>query len=386
MKKTTAALLAVFCALLSGCSLSGSGDKKPISVPYEEMIKPKTASAKTETVTGQANGAAPSEEAPSEEAPSEGAPAASVNSTSPASPTNSANSARLPSAEKSEIKSKTAEAQSPTQSASSVQGSSQTAAESKPAAAQKAARAETSNSQNPQNPQNTQSTAPIRMPTGANATGKDPAAVALGGVCYLPYKVPEPPVEESKPSTDSGTESGTESDTTSGSYKKPVKAPTKYDYGYRVVFRTSSETYLLGVTPYKNCTWDDLNSVCLEVGEKLETECEVVGAPSFEDLKMFTEAGIYFPEKHEFWTSTLTAEKGHKAYYRSSNGTFNSTKSTSLTSGACVMIKVKTSQSNSELLSNSRPNFDALKAQLEKEAAAFKEAQSKSNSNANNSQ
>lgn len=378
MKKKSAALLAVLCALLSGCSLGGSGDKMPISVPYEEMIKPKTASAKTETVTGQANAAAPSEEAPSE-----GAPAASVNSTSHASPTNTANSARSPSAEKSEIKSKTAEAQSPKQSASSVQGSSQTAAESKPAAAQKAARAETSNSQNPQNPQ---STAPIRMPTGANATGKDPAAVALGGVCYLPYKVPEPPAEESKPSTDSGTESGSESDTTSGSYKKPVKAPTKYDYGYRVVFRTSSETYLLGVTPYKNCTWDDLNSVCLEVGEKLETECEVVGAPSFEDLKMFTEAGIYFPEKHEFWTSTLTAEKGHKAYYRSSNGTFNSTKSTSLTSGACVMIKVKTSQSNSELLSNSRPNFDALKAQLEKEAADFKEAQSKSNSNANNSQ
>lgn len=376
MKKKSAALLAVLCALLSGCSLSGSGDKKPISVPYEEMIKPKPASAETETVTGQANAAAPSEEAPSE-----GAPAASVNSASPASPANSANSAKSPSAEKSEIKSKTAEAQSPTQSAASVQGSSQTAAESKPAAAQKAARAGENTSSAA-----SEYTAPIRMPTGANATGKDPAAVALGGVCYLSYKVPEPPVEESKPSTDSGTESGTESDTSSDSYKKPVKAPTKYDYGYRVVFRTSSETYLMSVTPYKNCTWDDLNSVCLEVGEKLETECEVVGAPSFEDLKMFTEAGIYFPEKHEFWTSSLTAEKGHKAYYRSSNGTFNSTKSTSLTSGACVMIKVKTSQSNAELLSNSRPNFDALKAQLEKEAAAFKEAQNKSNSNANNSQ
>ena len=224
------------------------------------------------------------------------------------------------------------------------------------------------------------------MPTGENAIGKDPAAVALGGVCYLPYKVPEPPAEESKPSTDSGTESGTESDTASGSYKKPVKVPTKYDYGYRVVFRTSSETYLMGITPYKTCTWDDLNRVCAEIGEKLETECEVVGAPSLEDLKMFTEAGIYFPEKHEFWTSTLTAEKGHKAYYRSSNGTFNSTKSTSLTSGACVIVKVKTSQSNAELLSNSRPNFDALKAQLEKETAAFKEAQSKLTGSANNSQ
>lgn len=372
MKKKIAALLAALCALLSGCSLRGSGDKTSISVPYEEMLKPKTASAKTETVTGQANAAAPSEEAPAE-----GAPEASVNSTSSASPTNSAKSAgsaKSSSAGKSETKTKTAEAQSPTQGAASVQGSSQTAAESKPAAAQKAARAETSNSQNPEN---SQSTAPIRMPTGANATGKDPAAVALGGVCYLPYKVPEPPAEESKPSTDSGTES----DTTSDSYKKPVKAPTKYDYGYRVVFRTSSETYLLGVTPYKSCTWDDLNSVCLEVGEKLETECEVVGAPSFEDLKMFTEAGIYFPEKHEFWTSTLTAEKGHKAYYRSSNGTFNSAKSTSLTSGACVLIKVKTSQSNSELLSNSRPNFDALKAQLEKEAADFKAAQSNSGNN-----
>lgn len=222
------------------------------------------------------------------------------------------------------------------------------------------------------------------MPTGANATGKDPAAVALGGVCYLPHKVPEPPVEESKPSTDSNN-SGTESDT-SDTYKKPVKVPTKYDYGYRVVFRTSSETYLMGITPYKNCTWDDLNSVCAEIGEKLETECEVVGAPSLEDLEMFTEAGIYFPEKHEFWTSTLTAEKGYRAYYRSSNGAFYSTKSTSMTSGACVIIRVKTSQSNNELLSSSQPNFDALKAQLEKEAAAFKEAQSKADSNTNNSQ
>lgn len=374
MKKKSAALLAVLCALLSGCSLSGSGDRKPISVPYEEMIKPKTASAKTETVTGQANAAAPSEEAPSE-----GAPAASVNSTSPASPANSTNSAKSARAEKSEIKSKTAEAQSPTATAqSSAQTPASTPAGSTP---QKAARAGENTSSAA-----SEYTAPIRMPTGANATGKDPAAVALGGVCYLSYKVPEPPVEESKPSTDSGTESGTESDTSSDSYKKPVKVPTKYDYGYRVVFRTSSETYLMSVTPYKNCTWDDLNSVCAEIGEKLETECEVVGAPSFEDLKMFTEAGIYFPEKHEFWTSTLTAEKGHKAYYRSSNGTFYSTKSTSMTSGACAIIKVKTSQSNAELLSNSRPNFDALKAQLEKEAAAFKEAQNKSNSNANNSQ
>lgn len=143
----------------------------------------------------------------------------------------------------------------------------------------------------------------------------------------------------------------------------------------------------MGITPYKNCTWDKLNSVCAEIGEKLETDCEIVGAPSLEDLKMFTEAGIYFPEKHEFWTSTLTAENGYRAYYRSKNGTFYSTKSTSMTSGACVMIKVKTSQSNNELLSNSRPNFAELKAQLEKEAAAFKEAQSKSdNKSANKSQ
>lgn len=378
MKKTTAAqatAMAALCALLSGCSLGSSGDRKPISVSYEEMLKPKAASEKTETVTGQANAAAPSEEAPSGEASSEETPAEGI----PAASVNSVNSAKSASAKKSEIKSKTAEAQSPTAAAqSSAQAPASAPAGSAP---QKAARAGENTSSAA-----SEYTEPIRMPTGENAIGKDPAAVALGGVCYLPHKVPEPPVEESKPSADSGTESGTESDTSSDSYKKPVKAPTKYDYGYRVVFRTSSETYLMGITPYKNCTWDDLNSVCAEIGEKLETECEVVGAPSFEDLKMFTEAGIYFPEKHEFWTSSLTAEKGHKAYYRSSNGTFYSTKSTSMTSGACAIIKVKTSQSNAELLSNSRPNFDALKAQLEKEAAAFKEAQNKSNSNANNSQ
>lgn len=371
MKKTTAAqiaIIAALCVVLSGCALGSSGKspKKPISVSYEDMFKPKTDSAKTETVTGQANAAAP-DEAPAEEAP------AALDSGNPASPANSAKSA---SENKTEIKSKTAEAQSPTQSAASVQSSSQTAAAQKAAPAARAS-GNTSSAAS-------EYTEPIRMPTGANATGKDPAAVALGGVCYLPHKVPEPAVEESKPTTDSNTSDT--SDTTSNSYKKPVKEPTKYDYGYRVVFRTSSETYLMSVTPYKTCTWDDLNRVCAEIGEKLETECEVVGAPSQEDLKMFTEAGIYFPEKHEFWTSTLTAEKGHKAYYRSSNGTFNSTKSTSLTSGACVIVKVKTSQSNAELLSNSRPNFDALKAQLEKEAATFKEAQNKSNSNANNSQ
>lgn len=354
MKKILAALVAALCALLSGCAL-GSGNKKPISVSYEDMFKPNVASAKTETVTGEANAAAPASE--SEEAP---ATSSSGNSTG------SGNSGRT------ETKTKTAEAQSPTATAqSSTQSSTSTPGSSTP---QDATRAETSDAQN-----TSQSTAPIRKPTGANATGKDPAAVALGGICYLSYKVPETPVnEESKPSTDSNT---SDTSDTSQTATTPRKAPTKYDYGYRVVFRTSSETYLMGVSPYKNCKWKDLNSVCAEIGEKLETECEIVGAPSLEDLQMFAEAGIYFPEKHEFWTSTLTAENGSKAYYRAKNGAFYSTKSISKTSGACVIIKVKTSQSDAELLSNNRPNFDALKTQLEKEAAAFKEAQNNNNSN-----
>lgn len=363
MRKISAAqiaIMAALCALLSGCSLGGSENKKPISVSYSAMFTPKSApETENETVTGHANAAPAAESAESKQAAEE-TPAVKVPAPSPSSG-NSSDSG------KTATKTKTAEAQSPSATAqSSTQAPASTPAGSTP---QKAARAG----------ENTSSTAseytePIRMPTGANATGKDPAAVALGGICYLPYKVPEPAVEESKPSTDSGTES----DNTSQTAPKPPKVPTKYDYGYRVVFRTSSETYLMGITPYKNCTWDKLNSVCAEIGEKLETDCEIVGAPSLEDLKMFTEAGIYFPEKHEFWTSTLTAENGYRAYYRSKNGTFYSTKSTSMTSGACVIIKVKTSQSNSELLSNSQPNFAELKAQLEKEAEAYKKSQSES--------
>lgn len=369
MKKTTAALLAVMCALLSGCSLDGgSGGKKPINVSYSDMFGQKS-DPETAIVTEQANAqkqaAAAEEPANAEPAAAESAPAASL-------------------AEGSAPPSATPE---PTSAPASSSNSSNSSNESKPASSTEKTAAGnaprvggTESNSSDSNNSKTESeprfvlVTPTKLPekTTSDAAKRDIASTPLGGVCYLAYK-PDTPAETSKPNQTTSGESGTESDT---SNSLPKKEKTKYDYGYRVVFRTSSETYLMGTTPYKTCAWDDIGKVCKEIEEKLETECEMVGAPSLEDLKMFTESGICFPEKHEFWTSTKTAEKGFKAYYRSKNGTFYSTKSTSLTSGVCVIIKVKTSQSNNELLSSSWENFNALKAQLEKEATAYKAAAS----------
>lgn len=360
MKKATAALLAVLCALLSGCSLDGGGaEKKTISVPYSDMFKQKSApEAETKTVAKQAN------------AQKQAAAAPESASAEPAAPVAPAAASAQPSA-----------APEPTSAPAPVSAESKPASSRERAAAAPAPRVgETeSNSSNSNNSNNSGSktesepklvlVTPTKAPekTTAGAVNKDVASTPLGGVCYLPYKPDEPETSEPDKTT-----SG-ESSTTSDSAPKK-KEKTKYDYGYRVVFRTSSETYLMSVTPYKSCKWEDISKVCKEIEDKLETECEMVGAPSLEDLKMFTEAGINFPEKHEFWTSTLTAEKGFKAYYRNSKGTFYATKSTSQVCGACVIIKVKTSQSNNELLSSSWENFNELKARLEKEAADYKAA------------
>lgn len=342
MKKRTAALIAVICALFTGCSLNNSEAKKPISVPYSAMINPKSAPpTQNETVTEQAN--AQNQVAASPE-PTPAASSAQP-SAAPARPSITPKAAPTP-----------------------------TPAESKPASSQeKRAASSTSNETSaPETKPTYEIVTPTKTPdkTAVKTDNKDAASTPLGEICYLPYKTAEPEEPEKTTSGESGSESETES--------KPKKEKPKYDHGYRVVFRTNSETYLMGVTPYKSCKWDDIGKVCKEIEEKLETECEMVGAPSLEDLKMFTEAGIYFPEKHEIWTSTLTAEKGFKAYYRNSKGTFYSTKSTSQTCGVCVIIKVKTSQSNNELLSNSQENFNELKAQLEKEAEAYKKSQSES--------
>lgn len=335
MKKRTAApivvICAVICVLFTGCALDSGGDKKPISVPYSAMINPKSASpAQNETVTEQANARNLAAET------AEPAPAASSAQTS-AAPT----PAPAPTPEESKP------ASSQEKPASSSAPSEASAPETKP---------------------KFEIVTPTKTPdkTAVKTDNKDVANTPPGEICYLPYKTAEPEEPEKTTSGESGSESETKPKT------------EKYDHGYRVVFRTSSETYLMGVTPYKSCKWDDIGKVCKEIEDKIEADCEIVGAPSLEDLKMFTEAGIYFPEKHEIWTSTLTAEKGFKAYYRNSKGTFYSTKSTSQICGVCVIIKVKTSQSNNELLSNSQSNFNELKAQLEKEAEAYKKSQSAS--------
>lgn len=351
MKKTTAALLAVICALFTGCSLDSGSDRKPISVPYSAMINPKSApSDQDETVTEQAN--------------------AQKQAAAAAEPATDASSAQQSSAAQSGVT--PAPTPTPAPSSTSSNESKPASPQEKPASSQAPAKTETSNTES--EPKLVLVT-PTKTPdkTTAGAVNKDIASTPLGGICYLPYK-PDEPVETSEPDKTTSGESGSESN----SEPKKKKEKTKYDYGYRVVFRTSSETYLMGVTPYKSCKWDDIGKICKEIEDKLETECEMLGAPSLEDLKMFTEAGIYFPERHEIWTSTLTAEKGFKAYYRNTKGTFYSTRSTSDICGVCVIIKVKTSQSNSELLSNSQPNFNELKSRLEKEAEAYKKSQSAS--------
>lgn len=365
MKKTTAALLAVICALLSGCSLgSGGSNKKPINVSYSDMFTQKSASAQNETVTKQANAqkqAAAAPESSAEAADTTDAPPAQSGATSAPTPAPASS------------------ASGQSKAASSPEKQEKAAAAPAPRAGETESNTSDPNNSNSKTESETKPVlvTPTKLPDKAagSAVNKDIANTPLGGVCYLPYKQ-EQPEETSEPNQNQTTSGESNSESDSGS--KPKKEKTKYDYGYRVVFRTSSETYLMGSTPYKTCAWDDIGKVCREIEEKLETDCEMVGAPSLEDLKMFTEAGIYFPEKHEFWTSTLTAEKGFKAYYRNSKGTFYSTKSTSQTCGACVIIKVKTSQSNNELLSSSWENFSKLQAQLEKEAADYKAAASNS--------
>lgn len=197
------------------------------------------------------------------------------------------------------------------------------------------------------------------------------ADLSLGDICYFSYKTED---EEIPSDNTSETEDETEED--EGAEKVNKRPKPKYNYGYRVVFRTESDTYLLGITPYDHCKWDDVNDMCLKIADQIEAECEMVGIPSFDDLRYFTDRGIYLPGKYEMWTQSPATPDGKKVYYRNEKGAFYSTKSKTQSSGVCALIKISASQNDSELLSSSLADYDEAKTRLEAEEEQFKAATS----------
>lgn len=166
------------------------------------------------------------------------------------------------------------------------------------------------------------------------------ANLPLGDICYFPYK----------------------NDT----------EKTKYDHGYKVVFRTGSDTYLLGIFPHGECKWNDVNDMCGEIADLLEADCQMVGAPSLEDLEYFNDCGIYFPGGYEMWTTTLAGSGDNTVYFRNRKGAFYSTKEKSQKCGVCALIKVSAPQNDAELLSSFMPNYEETAARLQAEEEQYK--------------
>lgn len=189
---------------------------------------------------------------------------------------------------------------------------------------------------NESNPQNNP-LARIGVPTDNQEIANAP----IDEVCYLPYKVTDPEKDEA------------------------------FSHGYRVIFRTETDTYLLGNYPYKFCKWDDITLVCQEIENLLETECQMVGVLSQNDLELLSEAGIYIPGQFEMWTSTPVTEVSTKVYFRNSNGSFLASKDKSKESGVCALIRVSTVQNDEALLSTALPNYEAIKAQFEAEEEQY---------------
>lgn len=198
------------------------------------------------------------------------------------------------------------------------------------------------------------------------------ADLQIGDICFFPYKTDSElyPQETSEETSDTSTSGSTSSDTSS----KPPKKEKTYNYGYKVVFRTETDTYLLAVSPYDTCEWDEINDMCLEIASRFKSTVQMLGAPSREDLKYFTSVGIYLPGQYEMWTSTLTTEAGGRAYFRNTKGAFNSGRDVTKDCGVCAIIKVTAPQSNAELLSSELSFYEEAKARLEREEEQFKTA------------
>ncbi len=191
--------------------------------------------------------------------------------------------------------------------------------------------------------------------TKAASFNQDIANTPIDDICYITYKADSPKKKETY-------------------------------HSYRVIFRTETDTYLLGTSPYKSCKWDKINSVCREIGNRIyinyqmigvspleiengiDINYQVIGVPSLKDFELLDESGIYIPGQFEMWTSTLVSSESDKAYYRNSKGSYLATKSVSKKSGVCAIIKVSTTQNDESLLSTSWANYEELKSQLESEA------------------
>lgn len=194
------------------------------------------------------------------------------------------------------------------------------------------------------------------------------AELSFGDICYFPYKTGDEDKQENN--SEDETDDDTEDEETSK--EEYVSKKMKYDYGYRVVFRTETDTYLLGTFPYDYCVWDDVNDVCLTIEGLIEADCQMVGIPSFEDLKYFIDCGIVIPGQYEMWTSTRVNPEGNNIYYRNKKGAIYSTKNKTQKCGVCAMIKVSTTQNDPELLSSSWSYYDEVKARLEAEEEQYK--------------
>lgn len=160
-------------------------------------------------------------------------------------------------------------------------------------------------------------------------------------------------------------------------YKKDAekalqKKEKVYDYGYRVVFRTETDTYLLGIFPYDECEWNNVNDICLEISSRFKSDVQMVGVPSLEDLQYFTKCGIYLSGQYEMWTSTPTSATGTKAYYRNEKGAFYSTKDKSKKCGVCAIIRINSPQNNEDLISSFLPDYEETKSRLEEEENQYK--------------
>lgn len=192
------------------------------------------------------------------------------------------------------------------------------------------------------------------------------ADLYFGDICYFPYKTGDEDVSEDE------NDSVPEGDDEESSKVENRRPKPKYDHGYRVVFRTETDTYLLGITPYDYCIWDDVDDMCLKIEESIEAECQMVGVPSFEDMKYFIDCGIVFPGQYEMWTQTPASPNGKKMYYRNQKGAIYSTKSQTEKCGVCAIIKISTTQNDPELLSSSLADYDGAKARLEAEEEQYK--------------
>lgn len=180
------------------------------------------------------------------------------------------------------------------------------------------------------------------IPYAGEEQNDEIANTPIGGTCYIPYN-----------------------ETINGK---------RYLHPYQVVFRTETDTYLLGLFPYKNCSWNLANTICQELENNISIDCNMVGVPSSEDIEFFYDNGSAIPVTMEMWTNTASSPTASKACFRNSKGSYYSTKNKSDECGLCALIKVSTPQNDNSLLSKSycsQEEYNAQKTQLELEESEY---------------